>query len=190
MGTAIPHHLHGFVGIGFLDGLVGADFVNSPDGAFENIVFVLQPGEKAGKNAADVVDVAAAAPAGLLIVHQIFPQIIRGDMHDALIKGVQQLGDGGLVIMQRLFAAALHALGGEKYFQQLDIALCLWLLDGRIYCDDVFTPKRMGQGFVQGFHLGVVQNGQERLFDFRNEKLLHVGILLFLVGCTNILQPS
>ena len=46
MGTAIPHHFHGLVGIGFLDGLVGADFVNSADGAFENIVFVLQPCKK------------------------------------------------------------------------------------------------------------------------------------------------
>ena len=68
LGTAIPHHPHGLIGIGFLDGLIGADFMNSPDGAFEDIVFVLQPGKKTGKNAADIVNVAAAAPAGLLIV--------------------------------------------------------------------------------------------------------------------------
>ena len=188
MGTAIPHHLHGLVGIGFLDGLIGADFVNSPDGAFENIVFVLQPCEKAGKNATDIVDIAAAAPAGLLIVRQILAQIVRGDMDDALDDGMKQLGDGGLVIMQRFFAAALHSLGGEKHFQKLSIALCLRLLNGGIYRDDVFTPKRVGQNFMQGFHLGVVQNGQKRLFDFRNKKLLHVGTLLLLVGCTNILH--
>ena len=73
-------------------------------------------------------------------------------MHDALIEGMKQLGDGGLVIMQRLFAATVHVLSGEKHFQQL----------------------------------GVVQNGQKGLFDFRNKKLLHVGTLLLLVGCTNI----
>ena len=92
--------------------------------------------------------------------------------------------------MQRLFAAPLHALGGEKHFQKLVIALRFRLLDGGIYRDDVLSPKRVGQGFMQGLHLGVVQNGQKRLFDFRNKKLLHVGTLLLLVGCTNILQPS
>lgn len=107
MGTAVPHHLHGLVGIGFLDGLVGADFVNSADGAFEDIVFVLQPCEKAGKNAANIVDIAAAASASLLIIRQILAQIVRCDMHDALIEGMQQLGDGSLVIMQRLFTAPL-----------------------------------------------------------------------------------
>ena len=79
MGTAIPHHPHGLIGIGFLDGLVGADFVHSPNVAFENIVFLLQSGKKAGKTAADIVDVATAAPAVLLIVHQILAQIIGSD---------------------------------------------------------------------------------------------------------------
>ena len=106
--------------------------------------------------------------AGLLIIGQILAQIVRGDMDNALLDGLQQLGNGGLVIMQRLFTATLHALDGKKHFQKLLIALRL----------------------VQGLHLGVVEDGQKGLFDFGHKKLLHVGTLLSVVGCTNILQPA
>lgn len=50
----------------------------------------------------NIVDVAAAAPASLLIVRQLLAQIIRGDMDDTLIEGLQQLGDDDLVISLQL----------------------------------------------------------------------------------------
>lgn len=148
MGTAIPHHLHRLVGIGFLDGLIGADLVDAADRAFEDIVFVLQPCEKAGQNAANVVDIAAAAPTGLLVIRQILAQIVRCDVHDALVDAPQQLGGDRLVIVQRLFAAPLHALSRQEEIQELLVALRLRLGLGAAGRHDVLAPKRMGQGLV------------------------------------------
>ena len=57
-----------FVCVCLLDCLAGSYFVDPADRAFDDIIFILQPSEKAGKYASDVVYVAFAAPRLLLIV--------------------------------------------------------------------------------------------------------------------------
>lgn len=106
--------------------------------------------KEAGKDATDIVDIAAAAMTGLMIIGQILAQIVRGDMRNALINDLQQFCDGGLVIMQRLFAAAFHTLGGKKHFQKLLIALRLGHGLGTVDGHHVLAPKRRGSGLRAG----------------------------------------
>ena len=58
----IAHCFKRFVCVGFFDCLAGSYFVDPADGAFDDIIFILQPSKKAGKYASDVVYVTFAAP--------------------------------------------------------------------------------------------------------------------------------
>ena len=58
--AVVAHGFQSFIRIGFLDGGRGFYLVDTAHRTFQNKVFILQPREEAGKNAADVVDRHAA----------------------------------------------------------------------------------------------------------------------------------
>ena len=51
----ISHDLQRFIRIGFLDGFAGFDLVDPAHRAFQDQVFLLQPGEEAGQDATNIV---------------------------------------------------------------------------------------------------------------------------------------
>ena len=94
----IPHEFQRLIRIGVFDHFSGFDLVDAADRAFDDIVFILQPGKETGQNAPDVVNGHFAGTAILLIICQIPAQIIRHDLLWGPVNGRQHGHDGFSVI--------------------------------------------------------------------------------------------
>ena len=120
----IPHLLQRFVRVGFFDNLGGLYFVDPADRAFYDVILILQPRIEGGQNATDVIDCHLAGFPLHLVCSQILPNVIRGDplhwLADRCCHGLDRFA----IVGQRLFGAALDALGCDERCR----CICLFLL--------------------------------------------------------------
>ena len=75
--------------------------MNTPDGAFQYMVFFLQPGKKAGDIAANVVHSGFAAVVDLLVVRQIGADLIGCDLPHRCTDRAKHVGDAAVIIGDR-----------------------------------------------------------------------------------------
>ena len=89
--------------------------MNAPNGAFDDIVLVLQPREEARQDTADIIHSDLAGLLFRLIVGQISPQIVRCDMLDTLADTVKSCRNSLAVVVQRLLRAAFYPFCRKKF---------------------------------------------------------------------------
>ena len=116
-GTMIAQLLDRFIRNNLLDLLFGFDFVNPSHGTFQNVVFFLQPGEKARNISADIIYRDLSTAVDLLITRKITADFLRIHFADRRGNAAQQVLHRYTVILQCAFRAAFDFLGIEEHLQ-------------------------------------------------------------------------
>ena len=78
----IPQFFDNLIRDNFFDLLFSLNFVNPPHRAFQNVIFLLQPGKETGNIAPDIDNRCLAALIDLLIIRKIGTNLLRGDPSD------------------------------------------------------------------------------------------------------------
>ena len=121
--AVVAHDLQRLVGVGFLDRSARLYLVYAADGAFHDVVLILQPGKKARKDPPDIVDGGLSRGSVCLVLIQIEPQIIGRDLEHALADGIEHVAQGGFVVVDRLLRTPFDPFGRKKQLQVIDIGL-------------------------------------------------------------------
>ena len=136
--AVVPQDFHVFIRDGLFDLFAGFHLVDAADGAFQDEIFILKPGEEGRENPADVIDGNLTGFVLLLEDSQVGPEVVSGVILDGLGHVLEQLLNGGLVIFDCLDRAAFHQFGRQEYLQQTGVGDNI-LLDLAAFIDERIT---------------------------------------------------
>ena len=134
--------------------------MDTADRTFQNIVFVLQPGEKAGQNPADIIYRHTTGLVLALIIGQIGTQILCLNMTNTFVYRSHHRFNGCAVIFQRFLGTAFNPLCCNKSIYQLWVIVRILLF---CLCCNLTAKQRTFKYFLQLLHLCVVEVWQHLL---------------------------
>ena len=147
--------------------------MDTPHRAFNDIIFILQPGKKAGKNTAYIVNSNFADIPFLLIFGKIKSQIVSINQRYFLFDPSEKTAYCFLIIDNRFSGTALYLLCRNKHGQQTVVRfLCIFNRRDR-FGDLVFLQTAPHSGH-QLFFLAIAQFSVHSLLNFLHQFFFHI----------------
>ena len=163
--TSITQNFNGFVGKRFFNDLCGLDPMDTPHRTFNDIIFILKPGKKAGENPAYIVNSNLADIPFLLVFCQIQAKIVGINQRYFFFDPGKEATYCFLIINDRFPGTAFYLLCRNKHGQQAIIRfLCIFNRRDQ-FGDLVFLQTAPHSGH-QLFFLAIAQFSVHSLLNF------------------------